>query len=288
MRTYLVGVVLAASAGCTKPDPGPIEQPLDSTLGAAVPAAYFAAVSMAALGGGSSPCASVVTPAGSGGNIEVDVSLGPSCPPMFNTGDTGTVVVTGTWTPELATFVMDFTGVSSMGVPMLVVGIASMTVTPSSTNHLVIAYGEEDISVATGSDAGGGIDQVAWAVDVDTAGTSDPSDDTITVSGGAQSLLGVGGAMPKADVTQVAVGDAVFDAGCRRNPNSGVAAVQRAGDVQRRLGAIRFPHRVRRHRRRRRGARAIRAADHRLAPARVFGAVTPRRRPRLFVEERCT
>jgi hypothetical protein len=31
------------------------------------------------------------------------------------------------------------------------------------------------------------------------------------------------------DVTQVAVGNAVFEPGCRRNPSSGIAAVQRAG-----------------------------------------------------------
>jgi len=70
---------------------------------------------------------------------------------------------------------------------------------------------------------------VAWAVDVDTAGTDDPSDDAIAVSGGAQTLLAIGGQTPDADLTQVAVGDAVFRSGCRKNPNSGIAAVQRAG-----------------------------------------------------------
>jgi hypothetical protein len=106
-----------------------------------------------------------------------------------------------------------------------------MTVAPSSDNHLVIGYGEEDIAVATGSDAGGGLEQVAWVVDVDTAGTDDPSDDTIAVSGGDQSLLAIGGEAPAADLTQVALGDAVFNPGCRRNPNSGIAAVQRAGNL---------------------------------------------------------
>ena len=224
-------MVVAISAGCTKPDPGPIVEPLESTLGAAVPAAYFAAVSMSVLGGGTSPCAHVATPVGSGRDVEVDVSLGPGCPPMFGAGENGTVAVTGVWTPELATFVMDFTGVTDGGSPMVVEGIASMTVTPSSDNHLEIAYGEQDITVATGSDAGGGLEQVAWVVDVDTAGTPDPSDDTIAISGGDQSLLAVGGEAPMGDVTQVALGGAVFDPGCRRNPNSGIAAVQRAGNL---------------------------------------------------------
>jgi len=223
-------MVLVIVAGCTKPDPGPIVQPLESTLGAAVPAAYFAAVSMAALKGGSAPCANVATPDGAS-TVKVNVSLGPTCPPMFGAGENGTVVVTGAWTPQLATFVMDFTGVDDGGSPLIVVGIGSMTVTPSSENHLLIGYGEEDISVATGSDGGGGVEQVAWVVDVDTAGTDDPSDDTITVSGGDQSLFAAGGEAPVADLTQVGLGNAVFDPNCRRNPNSGIAAVQRAGNL---------------------------------------------------------
>jgi hypothetical protein len=217
---------VASGIGCVKPDPAEIVQPLQTTLGAAVPAAYFAAVAMASLDGRPSPCATVATPAGSGGNVRIDISLGPSCPPMFGTDASGTAVVTGAWTPQLATFVMDFTGLSYAGHQMLVVGLASMTVTPLDATHLVIAYGEENIMVG-GGNAGGGIQQVAWVVDVDTAGTDDPSDDSIAISGGDQTLFAA--ASPTAaDVTQVAVGNAVFQAGCRRNPSSGVAVVQRA------------------------------------------------------------
>ena len=224
-------VLLCSAAGCVKPDPADIVRPLESTLGAAVPAAYFAAVSMAALGGRPSPCASVVTPAGSGADVRVEVSLGPGCPPMFGASESGTAVVTGTWTPQLATFVMSFTGLSSGGRPMIVVGIGSMTVAPSSATHLAIAYAEEDILVGTGSAPAAGLAQIAWVVDVDTAGTDDPSDDALAISGGDQTLLAAGGQTPQADVTQVAVADAVFRAGCRRNPTSGFAAVQRAGNL---------------------------------------------------------
>lgn len=221
--------MLVSAAACEKPDPAEIVRPLETTLGAAVPAAYFAAVSMAALDGRPSPCATVVTPAGTGGSIRVDVSLGPGCPPMYGADEHGTVVVTGTWTPEVATFVMDFTEVSEGGRPMVVVGIAAMTVTRSASNHLLIAYGEEDIRVGTGTATSAGIKQVAWVVDVDTAGTDDPTDDSLAISGGDQILLAVSGVNPQADVTQVAVGNAVFKSGCRKNPSSGVAAVQRAG-----------------------------------------------------------
>jgi len=222
-------VALICAAACEKPDPAEVVRPLETTLGAAVPAAYFAAVSMAALDGRPSPCATVVTPVGTGGSIRVDVSLGPGCPPMYGVDERGTVVVTGSWTPQVATFVMDFTGVSEGGHPMVVVGIAAMTVTRSDATHLLIAYGEEDIRVGSGSATSAGIKQVAWVVDVDTAGTDDPSDDTLAISGGDQILLAVGGVNPEADVTQVAVGNAVFKSGCRKNPSSGMAAVQRAG-----------------------------------------------------------
>jgi hypothetical protein len=229
MRSAWLVVLVSSTAGCTKPDPAEIVRPLESTLGAAVPAAYFAAVSMAALDGRPSPCANVVTPAGAGGEVRVDVSLGAGCPPMFGAGEDGTLVVTGTWTPQLATFLMDFTSLTYAGHEMVVVGIASMTVAPSDTTHLIIGYGEEDIMVGTGATQGAGIKQVAWAVDVDTFGTDDPSDDTIAVSGGDQTVLAAGDSTPEADVTQVAVGNAVFKAGCRKNPSSGIAAVQRAG-----------------------------------------------------------
>jgi hypothetical protein len=229
MRSAWTLALLASVVGCVKPDPAEIVQPLESTLGAAVPAAYFAAVSMAALGGRSSPCARVVTPSGSGGTVRVDVRLGPGCPQMFGAEESGTAVVTGTWTPQVATFVMDFTALSSSGHPMVVVGIAAMTVTPASSNRLIIAYGEEDIRVSTRGPSTAGVEQVAWSVQVDTAGTDDPSDDTLSISGGAQMLFAASQPAAAADLTQVAVGNAVFEPGCRRNPGSGVAAIQLAG-----------------------------------------------------------
>jgi hypothetical protein len=221
--------LLAAAVGCVNPDPAEIVRPLETTLGAAVPAAYFAAVSMAVLDGRSSPCARVVTPAGSGSGLRVEVSLGPGCPPMLGPDERGTVVVTGSWTPQLATFVMNFTGTSYGGRAMIVVGIATMTVVPPDPTHLVIAYGEEDIMVGTGTATSAGVKQVAWVVEVDTAGTDDPSDDTLRISGGDQTLLAAVDRAPEGGLTQVAVGNAVFKAGCRKNPSSGVAAVQRAG-----------------------------------------------------------
>jgi hypothetical protein len=119
--------LVGASVGCVKPDPAQIVQPLETTLGAAVPAAYFAATSMAALAGHSSPCATVVTPAGSGGDVRVEVNLGAGCPPMFGADESGTAVITGVWTPQLASFVLDFTGLSYGSHQMLVVGIGSLT-----------------------------------------------------------------------------------------------------------------------------------------------------------------
>ena len=215
--------------GCQKPDATEIVSPLQTTLGAAVPTAYFAAVSMAALGGRPSPCASVTTPAGSS-TVHVDVSLGAGCPPMFGAGEGGVVAVTGTWTPQLGTFFMDYTNMQFDGQPWAVEGVANMTVVPMNGTHLVIAYGEQDVMIAQGALQGAGVEQVGWAVDVDTGGTDDPSDDAFTISGGDQTILAAGGAgTPLADVTQVAIGAVGFSRGCRKNPASGIAAVQRAG-----------------------------------------------------------
>jgi hypothetical protein len=219
--------MIVIAAGCQQPDDAEVVQPLESTLGAAVPTAYFATIAMQSLEGRPSPCANVVSPTGSS-QVRVDVSLGASCPPMFSRDEQGVVVVTGTWAPPIATFVMDFVGVTEGGAGMLVVGIGAMTVTTNGA-HYVIAYGEEDILIASGQQVGAGIDQIAWVVDVDTKTTDDVADDVITVSGGDQSLLAASGDHPEADITQVAVGNAVFNAGCRKNPNTGLAAVQRAG-----------------------------------------------------------
>ena len=220
-------LLLASVVGCVKPDPAEIVRPLETTLGAAVPAAYFAAVSMAVLEGRSSPCARVITPVGQGSTLRVDVGLGAACPPMYGADESGTVVVTGTWTPQGATFFMDFTGMSYAGRPMVVVGIGVMTVVRFDTTHLIIAFAEEDIRVATGTATAAGVKQVAWTVDVETAGTDDPSDDTLRISGGNQDLLAAVDPI-EGGLTQVAVGDAVFKPGCRKNPSSGVAVVQRA------------------------------------------------------------
>src|SRR5262249_62265037 len=89
---------------------------------------------------------------------------------MYGANESGTMVVTGTWTPQLATFIMNFTGVESEGEPILVVGIGSLTVAPMNTTHLIIAYGEEDILVAPGNNAGGGINEASWAVSGGQAG----------------------------------------------------------------------------------------------------------------------
>jgi hypothetical protein len=71
-----------------------------------------------------------------------------------------------------------------------------MTVTRRDASHLLVAYGEEDAMLGAGEPGTGGLGQAAWVVDVDTAGTDNPSDDTIAISGGNQSLPGAGGQTP--------------------------------------------------------------------------------------------
>ena len=53
-------VLILALAGCSTHDAAQIVQPLETTLGTAVPAAFLAATAMSSLGGTPSPCVSVV------------------------------------------------------------------------------------------------------------------------------------------------------------------------------------------------------------------------------------
>jgi hypothetical protein len=214
-----------ALLGCKHPNSHVIVHPLESTLGTAVPAAFTAAVAMSALGGNVSPCASVTPQANSS---RVDIHLGPGCPSLFGNETSGTIVVTGVWTPQLATFLADYTQANQ---GLLVQKIASMTVVPQGS-RLIIAYAQQGVSFGTDSQTTMvGLQQTIWGVEVDTRGTADPSDDIINISGGDQSLLAGTGPGAAADITQVAVGAAVFHAGCRRNPNEGIAAVQQVGTL---------------------------------------------------------
>jgi len=225
MRLFYCLLSALALLGCKQPDSHVIVHPLESTLGAAVPAAFSAAVAMSALGGHSSPCATVIPQANAS---RVDIRLGPGCPSPFGNASNGTIVVTGVWTPQLATFLADFTEANQ---GLLVQKIASMSVVPQQS-RLTIAYLQQDVSFATDSQTTtAGLQQTAWVVDVDTLGTADPNDDVIRVSGGDQSLLAATGAVTAANATQVAVGLAVFHSGCRKNPNEGIAAVQQVGTL---------------------------------------------------------
>ncbi len=221
---------IAVAIGCERPDPKDVVHPLESTLGTAVPAAFVSAVAMSALGGTVSPCATVVTPPSSNGHqVRVDIHLGPGCPMPFDAKGNGTFVVTGVWTPELATFAADFTQVEHGDRELLVLKIGVMIVVPRGS-RLLVTYAQQDVE-ASGSEASNSarLEQTAWVLDVDTRGTEDPTDDLLTVSGGNQSLFAMAGDRPQADATQVAVANAVFHAGCRKNPAEGFAVVQRAG-----------------------------------------------------------
>jgi len=225
MRPFYCLLSALALLGCKQPDSHVIVHPLESTLGVAVPAAFTAAVAMSALSGQVSPCATVIPQPNSS---RIDIHLGPGCPSPFGNETNGTIVVTGVWTPQLATFLADFTEANQ---GLLVQKIATMTVVPQQS-RLIIAYVQQDVSFITDSQTTiVGLQQIAWTVEVDTLGTPDPSDDVITVSGGDQSLFAASGVLTAANATQVAVGAAVFHSGCRRNPNEGIAAVQQVGTL---------------------------------------------------------
>jgi hypothetical protein len=90
---------------------------------------------------------------------------------------------------------------------------------PTMSHTITIAYVGQSVSVGGSQTLAA---QSAWAVNVDTRGTADPSDDVYTVNGSQQGAGSTGEG-------QVAVTGAVLDPSCRRNPIAGSATVQQVG-----------------------------------------------------------
>jgi hypothetical protein len=117
----------------------------------------------------------------------------------------------------------DFADVDAAGHTLRVREIEAFTAVASDTG-MSVSYALEDVKLTEGEpqdpDGGVEVEQTAFFVGVDSAGTpDDPSDDTYTVDGGGQ-VASDGG------IWQVAVGQTVLSPDCRENPTSGFATIQ--------------------------------------------------------------
>jgi hypothetical protein len=216
------------AAGCFS-SPSADLSSLTTAVMAAASIGHAASLTVGSLASGGVACAGHTSCASYPCNASTSVTLGPQCPlPLGGTGS-GTVIVTSVWSAQ---------GVGTMNETFVGDGVAEGKIAlaqaegvsvknPSASNVITVAYVGQSVSVGGGQTLAA---QSAWAVNVDTKGTPDPSDDVYTVNGSQQ---GVG----STSEGQVAVTNAVLDPSCRRNPISGMATVQQVG-TSGGLGAI--------------------------------------------------
>jgi hypothetical protein len=154
-------------------------------------------------------------------SASTSVTLGPQCPLPLGGVGSGTIVVASVWSAEgQGTLNETFVGDGVADGKIALTQAEGVTVKdPTMGNMITIAYVGQSVNVGNGSTLAA---QSAWAVNVDTKGTPDPSDDVYTVNGSQQ------GAGSTAE-GQIAVTGAVLDPSCRRNPVAGMATMQQVG-----------------------------------------------------------
>lgn len=154
-------------------------------------------------------------------NGEVTITLGAGCPLPLGGVASGTVTVTGSWqSADDATLSQTFTNatVASQSNKALAVAKVTQVSARRSGNTLTIRYtGANAVAGAGGSAVAVGAANT-WDIDLDTKGTPDPNDDSMTVDATSASA-GVG------STRAVSIKDAVLSASCRQNPTAGSADI---------------------------------------------------------------
>jgi len=233
MRSLLLLLCLAAS-GCSNLDILADTEPLQDVLGASAPMAWSAALAMDAIGGDVAPCVELA--AGCNGDdcisaITIDASH-DACPFPFAGEVTGTIGMIGAWAgADTAGITFDLGDVRVDGRGLRVDAVEGAIVTRSDdpiddVTNTTVSWVWEWVDVDTEPDlAAIDIDQEGWTTTAaDPLTPGDPSDDTITVTGGAQHVI---------DTTNIRdvilAPGAVFDPSCGLNPVAGEALVVEVG-----------------------------------------------------------
>ncbi len=217
-----LAVIALACAGCFGSSDVDLS-PIEIALVAASSIGHSASLTDAAMHG-SVACVAVTQPCSAAYpcNGAASVTLGSACPLPLGGVGSGQVAVSGSWTAsDTATVGMMFgIGVSDGAIS---VSQALGVKVSGGNGHVTVAYGGQDVSVASGATLAA---QSSWTVDVDEKMTPmDPSDDVYTVNGAQQGA----GAGSGADVAQVTLTNVVFDPSCRANPVAGMGVIQRVG-----------------------------------------------------------
>lgn len=221
-KTLFVSLVALAFTGACGNQDSINEVQYGLTSAAAVGRA--ASISMEAIKGTSSVCATVKTGCTTYScNGAVTVNLGSQCPLPLGGDASGSVEVTGMFSSvDQATLSQTFAGARINGLDKEL-AVASVTQLSSSRSGNIISVkytaanataGASGSSLAVGGSA-------TWDVQVDTKGTPDPADDRFTIK--VSSASASGGLGTSARV--VDVDDVVLDPSCRSNPIAGTAEI---------------------------------------------------------------
>lgn len=157
-------------------------------------------------------------------NGAVNITLGSGCPLPLGGTASGTVTVTGNWsTADQATLTQTYanTSVGDQGNKALAVAKVTSVTAKRSGNTYTISYAGANATAGANGSAVAVGGSSSWDVTVDTKGTPDPADDTMTVD--ATSAGGGAGVLGSARVATLK--GAVLDPSCRLNPVAGTADI---------------------------------------------------------------
>lgn len=150
------------------------------------------------------------------------VSLGGDCPLPLGGTTAGTVSVTGHFTSASdATLAATFTNVTvGNDKPIALATVTAVTATQSGAS-VKVTYAGENAGARSGVTAASVGGASSWTVDIDTKGTAQPGDDTLTVTASnASATAGVGTTAKAATLDGV-----VVDPSCTQNPIGGTGQI---------------------------------------------------------------
>jgi hypothetical protein len=220
---YLFAVLSLASA-CGNPKQEAIDE-VQYGLTTASAIGRTSALAMDAIKGTASACVSVKTACTSYPctNGEVTITLGAGCQLPLGGVASGTVTVTGSWqSADEATLSQTFTNAqvaaqSSTTKALAVAKVTQVSARRSGSTLTVRYTGANAVAGSSGSAVAVGAANT-WDLSIDTKGTPDPNDDSMTVDA-TSAGAGFGSART------VRIRSALLSPECRQNPTAGSADI---------------------------------------------------------------
>lgn len=206
-------------------------------LTSAAAIARIASLSMDAVAGTSSACASVKTACtGYPCDAAITINLGAGCPLPLGGEAAGTVDVTGRFTSEKsATLAQTFANarISTLGKELAVARVTQVSAQRSGAT-LTVSYAAANAVAGAGATALAVGGSATWNISVDTNSTPDPADDRMTVQASSASAGGLGSARV------ISIDGAVLDPSCRQNPTAGTASITEVSGLLPKIIKVQF------------------------------------------------